>query len=245
MIKAMHLHCYLASGAEIKMKKDLLLLHGAIGSKDQFQKLSGLLYEHFTIHTLNFSGHGDATPSQKFSIEIFADEVLQYLETNKIESINIFGYSMGGYIALYLARFYSQRIDKVFTFATKFLWSPEIAAKEIKMLQPQIIKEKLPAFAEALNIRHHGNRETVLANTADMMKRMGEHNPLSLEDYNEIESMVLIGIGDQDNMVSLEETINVYRNLKNAGLLVIPQTPHPIEKIDITRLKNEILSFFN
>jgi pimeloyl-ACP methyl ester carboxylesterase len=225
--------------------KHLLLLHGAIGSSDQLKPLADQLKEHFIIHTLDFSGHGSAEMTEAFSIEVFADDVLSYLEKNNIEKVNIFGYSMGGYVALYLAKHYPERVNAVFTFATKFLWSPEIAAKEIKMLDPEKISEKLPAFAKALETRHAPNDwKVILKKTTEMMTRLGNTNLLNLNDYHDIQQRVQIGIGDKDIMATMEETIDVYRKLSKGSLIVFPDTPHPIEKIDVIRLKTEIISFF-
>jgi esterase/lipase len=225
--------------------KQLLLLHGAIGAKDQLQPLADELKEHFNVHSLNFSGHGGESMPEHFSIEIFAKDVLNYLEKNNIQTISIFGYSMGGYVALYLAKHHPSKVEKVFTLATKFLWSPEIAAKETTILDPEKIAEKLPAFAKTLEARHAANDwKTVLTKTAAMMTSLGNKNPLQPDDYESIENQVLVGIGDKDTMVSLEETINVYRKLKNSNLLVLPYTQHPIEKVDVSRLKMEIVSFF-
>ncbi|MCR9182220.1 MAG: alpha/beta fold hydrolase [Flavobacteriaceae bacterium] len=150
--------------------KTLLLLHGAIGAKDQLSPLAEDLRNHYEIHNLNFSGHGGCDFDSAFSIENFADEVLNYLNTMKIETASIFGYSMGGYVALYFASKHAERVEKIVTLATKFEWSPEISQKETKMLNPGIIKEKIPAFAKALQQRHHPQSwETVLKRTSQMM----------------------------------------------------------------------------
>src|SRR4029077_13449669 len=99
----------------------LLVLHGAIGAKDQLQPLAEKLRSHYIVHTLNFSGHGGETIPATFSIEGFANDVLHYLKQNNIDKINIFGYSMGGYVALYLAKHYPEKVNKAATLATKFL----------------------------------------------------------------------------------------------------------------------------
>ncbi|MCW3102258.1 MAG: alpha/beta hydrolase [Bacteroidetes bacterium] len=225
--------------------KHLLLLHGAIGAKDQLQPLAEMLKEKFIVHTLNFSGHGGAKMPEEFSIEAFAADVLAYLKANSIQQANIFGYSMGGYVALYLAKHQPEKMEKIFTLGTKFLWSPEIAAKEIKMLDAGKIAEKLPAFAEALEKRHAPNDwKDVLKRTTEMMTALGNKNVLGKADYNSIEHPVLIGIGDKDTMVTLEETIDVYRSLKNASLIVFPGMQHPIEKADQGWLADEISRFF-
>lgn len=223
----------------------LLLLHGAIGSADQLKPFATALQHKYIVHTLNFSGHGGVQNNSDFRIESFANDVLNYLAKNKIENAHLFGYSMGGYVALYLAKHHPEKINKVFTLATKFLWNPAIAQQEIKMLDANKIAEKIPAFAQVLERRHSPNDwKTVLQKTADLMINLGNENPLKKEDYENIQQPVLIGIGDKDTMVTLEETIDVYRTLKQANLIVLPQTPHPIEKVSVERIVKEIELFF-
>jgi pimeloyl-ACP methyl ester carboxylesterase len=226
--------------------KDLLLLHGALGAGSQFEKLSGLLKGSFNLHTMNFSGHGGKpVPEEPFSIKMFAGDILTWLDENKIDKINIFGYSMGGYAAMYLAKNHPGKVGRIFTLATKLEWTEEIAAKEVKMLDAGKIKEKVPKFAEELRIRHSPQDwEAVLSKTSEMMVNLGRKNVLNAEDYSMIENQVQIGIGDRDKMATLEESINAYRKLKNGKLLVLPNTPHPLEHVDAERLSYEIKSFF-
>ena len=223
----------------------LLLLHGAIGAADQFTALEHDLAGAFAINRLNFSGHGGSPfAGEHFSIEQFAAEVLAFLDKNEIESSNIFGYSMGGYVALYLAKQHPQRIKKIITLATKFLWDEAIAAKEIKMLNGEKIEEKLPDFAASLKNRHAPNNwKSVLQKTAAMLTSMGTDNPLKPGDYKDIGLPVLLMLGDRDKMVTLDETLEVYNNLPQAQLSVLPNTPHPIEMADPARLAFEIRSF--
>jgi pimeloyl-ACP methyl ester carboxylesterase len=216
----------------------VLLLHGAIGAKDQLETLEKTLPENFIVHRINFSGHGGEAFSDKpFSISLFADEVLNYLSSQNIEQASIFGYSMGGYVAMYLAKYHPGKINKVITLATKFYWDEVTAAKECAMLNEEKIEEKIPAFAKALAERHAPNDwKTVLAKTKEMLVAMGKDNPLSPEDYETIQQPVLVMLGDRDKMVSLEETVAVYKKLPNGQLMVLPGTEHPIEKVDVGRL---------
>ena len=227
--------------------KNLLLLHGALGAKSQFTELENTLQKNFNVYSINFKGHGGSPiPNSPFSMKMFAEDVLKWLEGNKLNSINIFGYSMGGYAALYLAKHQPARIDKIFTLATKFKWSEEIANKEVKFLNPDKIKVKIPEFAEELKQRHSPQDwEKILQKTAEMMNNLGKQNELTVSNYQGIEHEVLIGIGDRDKMVTLEESIEVYRRFKNGKLLVLPDTPHPFEQVDTFRLALEIKDFFS
>jgi len=225
----------------------LLLLHGAIGSSVQLQLLAEQMKENYRVHTLNFSGHGgNKIPYADFSIELFAKDVLNWMEENAFSKINIFGYSMGGYVALYLAKHHPEKIGKIFTLATKFNWSPEIAQQEIKLLNPEKISEKLPVFAESLAKRHApADWKMVLSKTASMMLNMGEKNPLSKNDFQNIHHPIILSIGDADKMVSAEETENVAKLLQNGNLLILPNTAHPIEQVDLNLLLPSIKNFIS
>lgn len=221
----------------------LLLLHGALGAKDQFDEIRPLLENNFDVHSFNFTGHGgENIPADTFSIEMFEGDIIRYMYDNGIEGTNVFGYSMGGYAALYAAKHFPEKFKKIFTLATMFEWSPEIAAKETKMLNPVAISAKVPQYAEQLKQRHGaGNWEKVLSKTSEMMTSMGRENSLKQDDYADISCEVTLAVGDRDKMVTLEETIAVYRRLKNAKLLVLPGTPHPLEQVDPQLLKSSIV----
>ena len=77
-----------------------------------------------------------------------------------------------------------------------------------------------------------------------MMTGLGRKNELTIDDIRSIENEVMIGIGDGDKMVTPEESLMVYRALKNGRFLEIHNTPHPIEKVDADRLAAEIKRFF-
>ena len=78
-----------------------------------------------------------------------------------------------------------------------------------------------------------------MISTAQLCKSTFKNN-----DFETIETRVLVGVGDKDVMVSLEETIQVYRLLPNAQLLVMPNTTHPIDRINVQLLTCQIHSFF-
>lgn len=225
--------------------EDILLLHGAIGAADHLTTLSKVLSGKYNVHTLNFSGHGGTVmPEEPFSIALFASDVLRFLDAQKIERVSIFGYSMGGYVAMYLAKHHPERIHKIVTLATKFHWDEAIATKETQMLDADKIAAKVPAFAEALEQRHAPNDwRQVLKNTADMLRRLGEDNALKPEDYPTIQTPALILLGDRDKMISLEETVAVYKALPNAQMGMLPATPHPIEQVEVERLSYFISNY--
>ncbi|MER2999034.1 alpha/beta fold hydrolase [Pontibacter populi] len=225
--------------------ENLLLLHGALGAASTLEPLKHALAENYNVYTLDFAGHGgNALPDENYSIELFAQNVLDFIDQQQLEQVHIFGYSMGGYVGLYLAQQHPDHVKSVFTLATKFAWSEETAAKEVKMLNPDKIKEKVPQFAAVLDKRHTPQPwEQVMHKTAAMMQQLGKQPLLTPNALAQIQQPVQVSVGDLDNMVTLEETIAAYRSLPNARLLVLPATKHPLETIPVSRITQEITLF--
>jgi pimeloyl-ACP methyl ester carboxylesterase len=181
---------------------------------------------------------------EPFSMPLFAQNVLDFMDKRDLRKVSIFGYSMGGYVAMYLAKNYPEKVNKVVTLATKYHWDETIAAREVQMLNPEKIEQKLPAFAATLKERHAPNDwKQVLQYTAEMMLSLGADNPLKLSDYEGLNTPALILLGDRDKMVSLDETMAVYKALPNAQMCLLPNTSHPIEQVDIDFLKFVIYQF--
>ncbi len=224
---------------------DLVLLHGALGAASQLASLQeALAGSGQRCLPFDFSGHGGKPFSDRFGIETFAGEVLDFFDQNNIAKADLFGYSMGGYVALWLAHQYPDRVGRVVTLATKFDWSPEIAAREMKMLDPEKIEAKVPAFAQMLAARHAPNDwKALLRKTAEMMEALGNHNLLGVNVLVKIAHPALICLGDGDNMITLEETRRAAEALPNGRLQIFGDTPHPFEKVDIGNLAAAISAF--
>lgn len=225
----------------------ILLLHGAIGAKDQFTSLAALLQDRFAVHTLDFYGHGgQPIPDEPFSITLFSKQVLDYLDQHSIKRVHIFGYSLGGYVGMYIAKHYPERINQLITLATKFYWDEPVAAKEIPQLNAGLIEQKLPAFAEQLRQRHQPQDwKLVLEKTKELLLNLGKNNALHLSDYTDIQTRCLILLGDRDKMVSLEETESVYVHLPLAQFGILPGTAHPLEQVDMSLLSFMIFHFIS
>ncbi|MDX1627736.1 MAG: alpha/beta fold hydrolase [Fulvivirga sp.] len=226
-------------------KQQLIILHGALGASHQFKRLKFLLQDSFEVHLMNFSGHGGKPFESDFSIQQFAHELDVFINENGLNEAKIFGYSMGGYVALHLARKKPGKISKIFTLGTKFDWTPESAEKEVKMLNPDKIEEKIPAFAQVLAKRHAPNNwREVLDKTKQLMIALGEGAALSTADFQQTATQAMIGIGTEDEMVSMEESQYVANALPHGLIKVFEGVKHPIEKMNEELLVKEIKKFF-
>ncbi|MBN2060318.1 MAG: alpha/beta hydrolase [Deltaproteobacteria bacterium] len=229
------------------MKEQLLLLHGALGAGIQFETLTPYLENRFDVHAPDFEGHGRSEVKDRpFSMKNFSENVLEYMDANGIKQADIFGHSLGGHVGLYMAAFFTERINGVFTLGTKFLWTPEIAEKENALLDPDKIREKVPHYAGMLEERHVASGwEVLLGKAKDFHNFLAVNNPLRDEDIEKIEKKVRICLGDRDKMVTIEESLRIYHLLKDGEFQILPRTPHPLEKVPLEFLSNSICDFFN
>jgi pimeloyl-ACP methyl ester carboxylesterase len=224
--------------------ESIILLHGAIGAKSQLISLANELEKSLDVHVFDFSGHGGFLTDKNFSIKLFSNDLLNYINQFPNKKFHVFGYSMGGYVALYTELHHSGTIQSIFTYGTKFKWNIEEAEKESKLLNPEKIEEKLPVFTADLANRHgNENWKIVLNKTAKMMIEMGEQPPLKDEDFLNINLPVVVSWGDADKMVSKEESVKVSNLLPHGFFKTYTNWPHPIEKLDFKVLANDLINF--
>jgi pimeloyl-ACP methyl ester carboxylesterase len=223
--------------------RPILLLHGALGSKSQLDPLQKALEAcGYRVYAMNFSGHSGQAFENGFGIETFSQDVLHFLNEKELEQVDIFGYSMGGYVALWFAHVYPHRVGKIIALGTKFDWSPESAEKEIRKVDPDKIEEKIPAFARILEHRHLPNDwKELLYKTGDMMLKLGNRPLLTFEILQTIKHDVLILLGDLDDMADLMHSKKVAEALPHGKFSALEKTPHPIERVDVKFLQRVII----
>ncbi|MCB0733663.1 MAG: alpha/beta hydrolase [Flavobacteriales bacterium] len=212
------------------MSKTIILLHGALGSPIQFHAIQSEL-AHFDTHAIGFTGHMGGEPP-KLSFDVFDRDIMNYLDSQQIETCSVFGFSMGGYAAMHLALSHPDRFEKIATLGTKFSWSLEESRKEAVKLHPQIVMEKVPQYADYLRSLHGMNWSDLMYRTAEMMLDLGTGKALTMDDLGTINIPVTIGRGEKDRMISLDESIEASSALPQAKYVELPDLVHPLERLD-------------
>jgi pimeloyl-ACP methyl ester carboxylesterase len=223
--------------------RPVLLLHGALGSKNQLDPLKISLEESgCEVYSLNFSGHGGTPFRDPFGIEGFAEDVLHFQKEKGLKTTDVFGYSMGGYVALWLAHKHPDSVGRIVTLGTKFDWSPDAAEREVKKVNPDKIEEKIPAFARILQQRHAPNDwKELLHKTAQMMTQLGAGPLLTMEILKTIPHPVSVLLGDLDDMADLTFSQSVAEALPHGKFSLLEKTPHAFEKVDMKLLQDTLI----
>lgn len=226
-----------------KQKKTILFLHGALGVAKDLASVMGMLEEKgYKTLTFDFAGHGSTSRwPDEFRIDLFARELDKYMKDHKLVDPIVFGYSMGGYVALYHAANYPDSpISQIVTYGTKFNWSEKAVSRELPMLDPEHLREKFPHVAETLKEKHGERWKSLLLSTAHMMQHLERLDGMTREDLQDIDLPVTFILGDQDRMVSSEETHLTASWLHHAHVRTLTHSKHELERSNLRELSEII-----
>lgn len=88
----------------------LLLLHGFLGSHQDFSAILPALSQHFYCILPDLPGHGHTlTRGKGYNFLFMTQTICDFVNALELREIYLLGYSLGGRIALYLSCFFSSR----------------------------------------------------------------------------------------------------------------------------------------
>ena len=231
--------------------RDVILIHGALGAIESLEPLATSLNEARAAglrwHCLELEGHGSTPSDAPYATTRFASNVRAFMAAKGIARASIFGHSMGGYVALFLAAESPELVASVATLGTKLAWTPDVAKTETSRLHAPTIRAKVPQFADLLEKRHlgAGGWERTVERTSLYLTALGGTPEIGAEQLAEIEQPVRFIVGDRDNLVTVDETCEGARAVPNGEFAVLPNTPHPFEQIRLRLLAAHLMDFFD
>lgn len=224
-----------------KSTHNILLIHGALGSSKIFDELKSHLSHQNNIYSIDLLGYGVYSEEKEVNVTKLCSQIIDYIEINNLQGINVFGYSMGGYLSLMIGLQRPDIFNHIITLGTKFEWNESIANKEVQLVTSFMQLPNEHPFKK-LQFELHG--ESAFYNciqvTCNLISEIGKNSYLTDDRLSHLNLPVLLLIGEQDNMVSQSETQVVYEAIPNAKLLVLPETKHPLEKVNKLMLANII-----
>lgn len=216
------------------MSKRILLLHGALGSSVELKKLAKLLSSEFEVDVYDFLGHGKRPAHPGITIPELAMDLLTYLKENPAQYV--FGYSMGGYVALFMQAHHYWKFDSIFTLGTKLDWGPDTVKLMTGMLDSKNIEKNVPKYASFLKNIHGDKWKLLMSDTIGLMENLSTQSGLSTEDFKSIKCPVTILRGEDDKVVGQSECEDFACLNPNFKLHKIPKSPHELNKVNVNAL---------
>ncbi|MGB2869774.1 MAG: alpha/beta fold hydrolase [Bacteroidota bacterium] len=91
----------------------LLILHGLLGSSDNWHTLAKRFGERFRVFALDARNHGRSPHSDVFNYNVMAEDVVEFMEQQHLTSASLLGHSMGGKTAMILAAAHPELVDSL------------------------------------------------------------------------------------------------------------------------------------
>jgi pimeloyl-ACP methyl ester carboxylesterase len=110
----------------------LLILHGLMGSSDNWHTLAKRFGTFFHTFALDARNHGRSPHTPDFNYDVMAQDVMEFLHAQQLNAANIIGHSMGGKTAMKLALSHSQLVRRLIVV--------DIAPKRYPRLHDEILE---------------------------------------------------------------------------------------------------------
>ena len=221
--------------------KPLVVLHGAFGWATAFPTLA----KSRQVIAVELQGHGHtADIDRPLTYEQMADDTAALLKHLKIERADIFGYSMGGTVALAVAIRHPGLVGKVAINGSHY-------SKMEQAYEPETFKQfkSLPADFAPKVLKDHYDKvapdpKQWPALVAKVKRMALEFKGFTRDEMQAIKAPVLITLGDRDG-VRPEHVVEMYRLISNAQLAIFPAADHFLLWQDPERLLPAIVAFLD
>ncbi len=226
----------------------LILIPGfASGAWSWFRQFEDLS-KNFQVITFDPRGIGKSNPReadlQNLSMLAFVEDVRRILDDLKIETAHVLGASFGGFVAQEFVLEFPERVNKLILACTTAGGANHVKP-DIEILRsfaPDAtlpIGEKIrkfirPAFTEEFNDENAEEVEKVCqlreqSEVAEAVYSAQLSSAFSLDTEDKlgaIENETLVITGNKDNVVPMQNSVNLARNIPNAQLKIIENGSH-------------------
>lgn len=215
---------------------NILLLHGATGSRDELLPLAETLGDGFQWLAPNLIGHGGRPIPDRFEIEDLLADLLGALDAAGMERAFVFGYSFGGFLAMILAHRHPERVIGCCTLGAKYRWDEGELGQLLALIdQVQAGNRKL---GDESDVFHLQNR------FRDLLERRHQGEQwLPEERLSEITLPMLAMNGDADFAVSEAETKALMDVLENVRVVIFGGAAHPVAKLPAAMIAGHVRAF--
>lgn len=131
----------------------LVLLHGLSDSSALWAPLMPEFSRHYRTIAMDLRGHGYSDkPDMPYSIRLFSEDLLGFLQELEIPQAHLLGLSMGGAMAQQFALDHPERVCSLILLSTFSYCDPDVQ-NTLRGIRERVVNGGLPAFFdEAINL---------------------------------------------------------------------------------------------
>lgn len=83
--------------------RPVIILHGLFGLSDNWVSIGKRIAEKFAVYIPDLRNHGQSAHSPTMNYPAMTEDLLEFIETHKLENVILVGHSMGGKVAMNFA----------------------------------------------------------------------------------------------------------------------------------------------
>ncbi len=238
-----HLAVYERGSAE---SPPLVVLHGLGGATMlETEPLVRHLEPHFHVLAFDFAGHGGSAPYDDvvLSVDFLADNVRGVLDHFGLEQAHLFGFSIGGYVALRFALLHPHRAARLAVHGANVDWSAELAEIMNARLDAEMLEIQFPATAQRLE-QVHDRWRRLFARVNRMILHLPAHRQTQ-HALHRIDHAVFVSAVDRDDLLPLGVPFSLHRALPNSTLAILPGTRHAFRDLDPALYARLLVPYFD
>jgi pimeloyl-ACP methyl ester carboxylesterase len=216
----------------------LVLLHGGLTNSRDFTGNLDTLASRLRLLLPERRGHGHtADVAGPITLEVMAQDTIAFLDKVVGGPARLVGYSAGATVALRVAVGRPDLVDRLVLISGAF-------HRDGTILRPTADAAPPPQLVAAYAEVSPDGAEHLPVVIAKIAQSVAEEPGLTAADLGAVACPTLVMAGDDDN-VTLEHTLALYRGLRNAQLAIVPAASHLLllEKPELcTRLVTDFLT---
>ena len=244
----------------------IVLIHGSgpgVSAWANWRLLFPLLSEHFHLYAPDVVGFGytDRPEGIQYGIELWADHMIDFIETVGEKKVTIIGNSFGGAIALHMAKKRPDLINKLIMMGSMGIdhpmadgldqaWGYEPSIENMKdLIKTFAFNQSIADNDDLVEMRYKASIQPGFQESFSSMfpaprqKHVGAM-ALTIDELQDIKFPALLVHGRDDKVIPLKETsYRMALALPNAQLVVFPECGHWVQIEKTKEFAAQVIDF--
>jgi pimeloyl-ACP methyl ester carboxylesterase len=220
----------------------LILIHGAFGTSAGWAKSVADFAPHYRVITPDSRGHGrTANPRGALTYRMMADDIAAFIGALGLEKPLVAGWSDGGQIALEMGIHYPDLVSAYVVGGAFYKLTEQYRQAIIGIGMEGPGQINLDMLKSVFSEWHDGIAEQARQLSVPFWT---EPN-FSPAEFARMTAPTLILLGDRDQAIPVEQAVEMYRQLPNAELAIVPGADHFFSGVGMEAFNHAVLEFLS